>query len=124
MEKLHGKKVVVVEDSSCIRHYLDTVLRSSGCEVFQAEHGREAIEIIANQKIDVLVTDINMPVMDGISMLRSLYRINNNIPIPVVVLSSDINSHREALTKLGVLAFLEKPCSVDALLLSLNRIIS
>ena len=110
--------ILVVDDSPLIRAVLAKSLRLSGldlAEVHQAGHGGEALTILEQEPIDLLLTDIHMPEVDGMTLLKTLADQGRLTTLPVLVISSD-RSHerREELQALGVDHFLTKPFSPDA----------
>ena len=83
------KKILVVDDDFLIRKWFVLLLKqSAGCEaeVLQAENGQQALELLREQPVDLVITDIKMPVMDGIGLIRQL-RAQPESP-QIVVLSS------------------------------------
>ncbi len=100
------KKVLVVDDEIHIVHVVVIKLRSNGFEVITASNGSEAFESACSQKPDIVVTDLQMPVMDGIEatqIIRS--KISRTLPIIAMTASHD----RERCISSGKNDFLEKP---------------
>src|SRR5579859_4483341 len=83
-------RILVVDDSSLIRLYYRSALERAGFEVEQAINGIEAMEMVLSQPIDLVVVDINMPRMDGLTFLRALRCGPNNISsLPALVVSTE-----------------------------------
>jgi len=80
-------KILLVDDELDYRLLIRTVLMSKGCDVILAENGQEAIEKIRGHEIDLVITDIYMPVMDGIKMSRALRAIPEFATVPILYLS-------------------------------------
>jgi len=80
-----AKKVLIVDDSALIRKQLGDLLDKAGYDIGFAKNGKEAVEFASAVDFDVITMDINMPVMDGISALKEIMRIN---PTPIVMVSS------------------------------------
>jgi CheY-like chemotaxis protein len=78
-----SKQIVVAEDSDIQRERLGLIMRRAGYEVFEALHGKVALDHIKSNSIDLLVTDMGMPVMDGYSLVQSLAELGYQIPIIV-----------------------------------------
>ena len=75
-------RVVLADDEAHVRLYVKTVLKSMGCEVVgEAGNGREAIELFEQHSPDLMLLDINMPVMDGITALKELRRKSGKVAI-------------------------------------------
>jgi len=103
------KKILVVDDDNINRKLLNVLLKKTGkYEVIEAENGMEALNIIKNESIDMVLLDIIMPVMDGIDLLKILKSDDNFKNIPVVILTTDDTKKSEALA-IGAASVLIKP---------------
>jgi two-component system chemotaxis response regulator CheY len=107
------EKILIVDDSPAARMIARRCLRIAGGsadEFLEAEHGRAALDLLKSNRVKLVVADLNMPVMDGqtlIRFMRSSPRLNT---IPVVVVSSLVNpSTAEELKKMGATVVLRKP---------------
>jgi two-component system chemotaxis response regulator CheY len=107
------EKILIVDDSPAARMIARRCLRIAGStaeEFLEAEHGRAALDVLKHHKVHLVIADLNMPVMDGqtlIRFMRSSPRLNE---IPVVVVSSLVNpSTAEGLKQLGATVVLRKP---------------
>lgn len=78
------KKILIVEDEKQYRDILSKKLSSEELEVFTAEDGEKALEIIRNQQIDLILLDLIMPKMDGIEFIHHLRSLMKNIPIIIL----------------------------------------
>lgn len=114
------KQIVVADDSTTARMFVIRCLEIigfGGSTFLPAANGREALEVLKKNAVDLLVTDLNMPEMDGATLLKKVKSSPRLHEIPVVVVSSGSNPAKNAeLKKLGALAVLEKPVSPAALL--------
>jgi CheY-like chemotaxis protein len=81
-----AKKILVVDDESDIRDILSDVLTSEGFEVNTAENGAAALQILLKANYDLLITDLNMPQMDGIELLDRIYE--KNMEVKTIIMSS------------------------------------
>ncbi|MGA2147590.1 MAG: response regulator [Bryobacteraceae bacterium] len=106
-------RVLIVDDSPAMRALVRRVIRLSGVDVadcFEAGNGREALAVLADQWVDVILTDINMPEMDGEQFLERLQSEELLRSIPTVVISTDGTRHRvERLRELGACGYITKP---------------
>jgi len=117
--KLNEASVMVVDDETALRDIFAKWLRQSGChKVLTAGNGHEAIETIAQNEVDVLITDVRMPVMDGVDLVRKLAEINRRVPCIIFVSGFGDVDLRE-MYDLGVEAFLTKPFHLEDLATSL-----
>ncbi len=122
-----GLRVLIVDDSPVMRTFIRRVVELSGLEVagyFQAKDGAAALAVLAGQAVDVILTDINMPVMDGEEFLRRLRQDAILASIPVVVVSTDATAHRvEGMFALGANGYVTKPFSPEVLRQELDRVL-
>ena len=103
------KKILVVDDDMINRKLLSVLLnKMGGFQIIEAENGMEALNIIKNEPIDMVLLDIIMPVMDGIDLLKILKNDDAFKNIPVAILTTDDTRKTEALS-LGAVAVLIKP---------------
>ena len=101
-------KILLVDDSRFQRNYVSKMLVRMGHEVITAENGKAGLEMSQSEKPDLIITDILMPVLDGIGFLRGLKEQNSRIP--AIVSSADIQeSTRTECLDLGAIDFLTKP---------------
>lgn len=120
-------RVLVVDDSPAMRGFIRRVIAISGFdagECLEAGDGAQALSCLKSEAVDVIVTDINMPVMDGEEMMRQLAADERLRNIPAVVVSTDATELRIArMTALGVQGYLSKPFSPEALRGELERVL-
>jgi len=110
-----------------MRAFIRRVVQLSGLEVaayFQAGDGREALRLLAGERMDVILTDINMPGMDGGQFVAHLQQDRTLQTIPVVVVSTDATCGRiEQMMALGARGYVTKPFSPEALRQELDRVL-
>jgi len=110
-------EILVVDDSAAIRKILQRVLRQTGMSIgtiHEAGDGQEALEKLRRQRIDLVLSDINMPKMDGLQLLASLRSSAEWRAIPVVMITTEGGETKvaEAL-KLGASGYVRKPFTAD-----------
>ena len=120
-------RVLIVDDSPAMRAFVLRVLRISGfdlAECFQAANGREALDLLRAAWVDAILTDINMPEMDGEELLQRLAADELLQSIPTLVVSTDATPQRmaRALT-LGARSYLAKPFLPEELRGALERVL-
>jgi two-component system, chemotaxis family, chemotaxis protein CheY len=117
--------VLVVDDSAVMRAKIARVVRLSGVplgEMYEAGDGAEGLRVVAEQWVDLVLLDINMPVMNGEEMLRRLRARPETASLPVIVVSTESSETRvHALEELGV-AFVHKPFAPEDLRDTIIRI--
>jgi DNA-binding response OmpR family regulator len=102
--------VLIVEDSAVTRKFLMLAVRSKGYEVLTAHDGMEALEKLARGKVDMVITDLNMPNMDGFELTQTIRKQYTPREMPIIILSSLQNDQeREKGMSLGANAYLNKP---------------
>jgi two-component system CheB/CheR fusion protein len=118
---LHGLRILLVDDSQEILDMLSTLCEIEDAQVWTAASGSEALELLAKQDFDVLVSDIGMPAMDGYSLLARLRKSRRNANIPAVALSGYGQSDKARAV--GFDDQLCKPVPINDLLRSLSALI-
>ncbi|MDA8083778.1 MAG: response regulator [Nitrospiraceae bacterium] len=89
------KKILIVDDESAIRQLISLILRTEGYTVLEAVHGRDALDKIDGGVIDMVITDLRMPQMDGISFTRELRNRPEGMNIPVVMLTTGFDGYKK-----------------------------
>ncbi|EPG65816.1 response regulator [Leptospira wolffii] len=84
-----GTKVLAVDDSATMRSLVQQTLGMGGYDVILASDGKDGIEKFGTETVDLVITDINMPVMDGITFIRELRKRDQNIPILTLTTESE-----------------------------------
>ncbi len=106
--------LLVVDDDPSVLEMLHDALDLWGFDVFLANNGREGLNILARQKVDGILLDMDMPVMDGLTMLDELRWLG--YPMPVVIMSGGVKVlNQSQLVKEGAQGFLSKPFSLSFL---------
>ena len=100
--------VLVVEDNVAVRAAIARALDRRGCSVTTATNGLEGLEAVRARSFDVVITDLNMPVMDGLQFLQERKRDPALASIPVLVISAASASQAQAMA-LGAADYLQKP---------------
>jgi CheY-like chemotaxis protein len=106
-------KILVIDDDAVQRILLNAVFRKQGLEVLQASNGQEGIRLARDRRPDVIVSDINLPEMDGFAVLDSLRKepITASIPLILITANSDEADQLRA-KELGASGYLPKPISI------------
>jgi two-component system, chemotaxis family, chemotaxis protein CheY len=102
--------ILAVDDSASMRQMVGHVLRTAGFLVFEAGDGAEALEIAARERIDAVVTDHNMPEMDGISLVRRLRALEEHATTPILLLTTESSAEVKQLGReAGATGWIVKP---------------
>ena len=107
-------RILVADDERSMRELLAIVLRREGYDVLLAENGREAIALIEKEPIDVLISDIKMPDVSGVEVLRAAKKIDQDILGIMITAFASTETAVEAM-RLGACDYLSKPFDVDLL---------
>jgi two-component system chemotaxis response regulator CheY len=105
--------ILIVDDSEIIRTVLEKTLKIAKVPlfgIFQAENGNAAMEILENEWVDLVLTDLNMPVMSGFELIDKMYSRKDFSIIPVVVISTEGSAVKiDELRSKGIRGYLRKP---------------
>ena len=113
MSKLQ-KRILVVDDEENARVALSKILTREGYEVASAGNGYEALNFLRGKEVELIITDINMPEMNGLSFLRELSRSHPESNVIMVTAYGEVESYLEAMN-LGAFEYINKPVKIDEL---------
>ncbi len=118
-----GPAVMVVDDNPTTRHLIGLYLKRQGYGLLEAENGLEALEKLAQGPVDLIITDLNMPQMDGVAFTHAVKQDPVLGTIPVLILTSE-DGAQERLNGLaaGAAAYLTKPVSPERLIQEVARL--
>jgi two-component system chemotaxis response regulator CheY len=118
-------RVLIVDDSPAMRSFVRRVMELSGFDLsdcFEAGDGGEALKVLSSEWVDAILTDINMPGMDGEELLRRLSADEMLRAIPAIVISTDATTNRmDRLATLGARGYITKPFVPEDLRAVLER---
>jgi two-component system, chemotaxis family, chemotaxis protein CheY len=115
-------KVLVIDDEQGIRSLLDTLLSRKGYDVVLAESGRKGLELFRRERPDVLVLDLKMPEMDGLTVLRQIRSLDPIIPV-IILTGAGTAETEQRVRALGVTEYVEKEFSLHLLGDALKRLL-
>lgn len=113
-------RILIVDDERAVRFALSEILKKNGFESLEASSGMEALAMIQENDLGLVLLDIAMPGMDGIETLQELRKVKPEIPVIIVTGHADIPTAVKAI-KLGAYDFLAKPPQVDRLIVTIQR---
>ena len=118
------KKILLVEDTESLAENITDLLSNLGFEIKVAANGQEALNVMEAYQPDLVITDILMPVMDGLELTINIRRSFSSIDLPVIVLSAKATPDDvKAGLNAGANLYLKKPCSVEELIESVERLL-
>jgi CheY-like chemotaxis protein len=116
--------LLLVDDDDFVRSALSRALnRTGGFTVLPAEHGRRALDVLAEQPVDAILTDLEMPVMDGLTLLAELFEQDVRLPVAVMTGQAIHTPLRQRLLAYGIAAIFSKPVDVVVLADELQRVL-
>lgn len=115
-------RILIVEDDASICELYGIVIRKEGYETVQAANGQEAWDILEKQHIDLVATDIMMPVMDGYEFAKSLREVNSQVSILMITAKNDYLSKNTGFT-LGIDDYMTKPADPDEMVLRIRALL-
>ena len=111
------KRIMTVDDSATIRQMVALTLRDAGYEVVEAVDGCDALERLAQTPVDMLITDLNMPNLDGVGLIRAVRQQPANRFIPIIMLTTESHDSKKQEGKAaGASGWIVKPFKPEQLL--------
>jgi two-component system chemotaxis response regulator CheY len=119
-----SRTALIVDDSTTMRHMVSFTLRQAGFTVLEGEHGRDALARLDGTKIDLIVTDINMPVMDGFAFIQEVRRRPDHRFTPILVLTTEAHEAKKSAGRAaGATGWLIKPFQPEQLLQVIAKVL-
>jgi two-component system chemotaxis response regulator CheY len=117
-------KILVVDDDKTTRKLLSLYLKAKGYEVVTAENGLDAMEKLGTENINLVVTDMNMPYMDGIELTKNLRADDSWKGLPIVMVTTEADDdERKKAYEMGVDDYLVKPANAEQISDSIKKIL-
>ncbi|WP_144394484.1 response regulator [Pleionea sediminis] len=116
-------KILAVDDSSSMRQMVTFTLKSAGFDVDEASDGQEALQAAKSCKYDVVISDVNMPNMDGITLVKNLRQLPDYKFTPILMLTTESTGDKKSEGKqAGATGWIVKPFNPDQLLTTVKRV--
>ncbi|MFP8965274.1 response regulator [Pokkaliibacter sp. CJK22405] len=116
--------ILVVDDSASLRSMVSFTLKQQGHTVTEADNGRDALSKIQGNKFDLVLTDVNMPIMDGITLCAELRKLPAFKFTPILMLTTESSSDMKQKGKsAGATGWLVKPFNPDTLISTIKRVV-
>jgi two-component system chemotaxis response regulator CheY len=120
---MSGTRILTVDDSASMRALLNHALSTNGFDVVQAEDGVEALEWLAVNEADVVITDINMPRLDGFGLIERLRGGSRHRDRPILVLTTESSDEKKARARAaGATGWIVKPFDAEKLIAAVRRV--
>ena len=118
-------RILAVDDSAAMRQMVGVTLSGAGHQVQEAVDGVEALQLAERERFDLVITDVNMPKMDGIALVRELRARPNYRYVPLLVLTTEASNERKQQGKAaGATGWLVKPFNPERLLDTVSKVLS
>ncbi|MCF5902997.1 MULTISPECIES: response regulator [Aeromonas] len=119
-----GKTILIVDDSATIRQVVGMTLKGAGYEVMEASDGRDALNKLDGKKINLIISDVNMPNMDGITFVKEAKKLANYKFTPVIMLTTESqDSKKQEGQAAGAKAWVVKPFQPEQMLAAVAKLI-
>ncbi|MAX52876.1 MULTISPECIES: response regulator [unclassified Methylophaga] len=116
--------ILAVDDSASMRQMVTFTLQGAGHKVTLADDGKQALEIAQRQSFDLVITDVNMPVMDGLTLTRELRKLPSFKFAPILVLTTEAGPEKKQEGRAaGATGWLIKPFNPDQLLATVKKVL-
>ncbi|ASU22341.1 response regulator [Vibrio qinghaiensis] len=119
-----NKTVLVVDDSASIRQVVSMTLKGAGYQTIEAQDGKDALSKLAGNRVHLVISDVNMPNMDGITLLKELKQRPDTKFTPVIMLTTESEaSKKEQGRAAGAKAWVVKPFAPEQMLAAVAKLI-
>ena len=116
-------RVLTVDDSRTILAMLHHTLSNAGFEVLQGVDGQDGLNVLGDQRVDVIITDINMPKMDGYEVIRQLRQNPRHKTTPIIVLTTESDADNRTIARnAGATGWMVKPFDPEGLIAVINKV--
>ena len=118
-----GKLIMTADDSASVRQMVSFTLKQSGYDVVEAVDGKDALQKLGGQKVDMLITDLNMPNLDGIGLIKGARAIPACKFIPIIMLTTESqDSKKQEGKSAGATGWIVKPFKQDQLVAVIKKV--
>lgn len=119
-----SKTILIVDDSASLRQVVNIVLTRAGYHVLEATDGQNALEHLNGQKIHLIISDVNMPIMDGITFVKEVKKLPNYKFTPIIMLTTeDQEAKKREGQSAGAKAWMVKPFQPEQMLQAVSKLI-
>jgi two-component system, chemotaxis family, chemotaxis protein CheY len=119
-----SKTILIVDDSESIREVVNFTLENEGYDVLVGVDGQDALRFFDGRKIDLIITDLHMPVKDGIQLIREVRTLDNYQRIPILFLTTESQAAKKQEAKeAGATGWIVKPFVPAKLIEAINKVI-
>ncbi|AXQ14070.1 MULTISPECIES: response regulator [Shewanella] len=118
------KTILAVDDSASMRQMVSFTLKTAGFDVTEANNGEEALKVAQGREFDLVISDVNMPIMDGIELIRNLRELPNYKFVPMLMLTTESTTDKKQQGRAaGATGWIVKPFNPDQLLATVRKVL-
>jgi two-component system chemotaxis response regulator CheY len=118
-----SKRILTIDDSKTMRDMLLMTLAEAGFDVLQAVDGQDGLDVLGKERVDVVITDINMPIMDGYEVIRNLRKNPVHKTTPILVLTTESDAEKKVIARdAGATGWMVKPFDPDRLIATIRKV--
>lgn len=118
-----AKRILTIDDSKTMRDMLMLTLVEAGFDVLQAVDGQDGLDVLSREQVDVIITDINMPKMDGYEVIRQVRSNTEYKRMPILVLTTESEAEKKNLARAaGATGWMVKPFDPDQLIATVRKV--
>lgn len=119
-----AKTVLIVDDSASLRQVVTIALKGAGYDVIEGCDGKDALSKLTGQKVHLIISDVNMPNMDGITFVKEVKKLSNYKFTPIIMLTTESQESKKAEgQEAGAKAWVVKPFKPETMLLAVSKLI-
>ncbi len=120
-----AKTILIVDDSASLRNVVAIALKGAGYSVLEAADGNEGLKKLDGAKINLIISDVNMPNMDGITMVKEIKKMSSYKFTPIIMLTTEAGAEmKEAGKAAGAKAWVVKPFKPEQMLDAVSKLVS
>jgi CheY-like chemotaxis protein len=119
------KKVLIAEDSSVIQNLTKKILMVQNYQIESAKNGQQVLDMLQSANFDIILMDINMPIMDGMECAKQIRKLEDDVKskIPIVAITGNARNYsKEDFSSVGINDYLQKPLNFDQLVDLVKRL--
>jgi two-component system chemotaxis response regulator CheY len=122
-ESVMAKRILTIDDSKTMRDMLMLTLAEAGFDVLQAVDGQDGLDVLGKERVDVVITDINMPRMDGYEVIRRVRANPDHKTMPILVLTTESEAEKRNIAReAGATGWMVKPFDPDRLVATVRKV--
>lgn len=119
-----AKTIMIVDDSASMRQVVGIAIKGAGYDLIEASDGKDALSKLTGEKVHLIVSDINMPNMDGITFVKEVKQLANYKFTPIIMLTTEVNQEKKQAAKdAGAKAWVNKPFQPSTLLDAISKLV-